>query len=520
MIGERKWKVTDLGKEMLLNWILINPEIIESMESDFEDIEIQDPPIEIASLLQSLKNNPKMHKERCTNNLWVPSPNRIENLRTIVQICGTKISKNDLFELIEHEFNLRISSVESMLPFLKASGLIQEVGRNIYLTTPVANAWLETSNDLDLIRILHCNMKCVGEVLEFANDDVVRNNIYDYAKQYGMNNEKMRWIIGFLLEASLVSEPQYLHIKTTNLGKKLLDELPLEKISNEVDEKENNDKDKIIKANIDTENEEFTEICNKLHIAASDPTAENKAPGLAFEEAITSMFRFMGFKSEPIGGSGDTDVVLRWEDEDDNNYIAIVDGKSKSSGSVSHIDISDVAIDTHKEKNSANYVIIVGPGFSGDTIRNFARKKEYALITDQQLIDIARTADELGLSLNEISTAFKVPDGLSQLEELVSIKKRNLEIISEVVKTFCLEQSQLGSLSPRDVFLLLRNTNISPLLEELIICFDTLSSSQIGILNKVDKTGVAENIKYTMFNVKRTSNYLIALAKSLNKGLQ
>ena len=50
----------------------------------------------------------------------------------------------------------------------------------------------------------------------------------------------------------------------------------------------------------------------------------------------------------------------------------------KSGGTVSHSDISDVAIETHKEKNNADFVAIVGPGFSGDTIRNHARKKGFA----------------------------------------------------------------------------------------------------------------------------------------------
>ena len=96
------------------------------------------------------------------------------------------------------------------------------------------------------------------------------------------------------------------------------------------------------------------------------------------------------YKRQRIGGSGDTDVIVRWKDEEGKSIIAIVDGKSKSGGSVSHSDVSDVAIDTHKEKNNADYVAIVGPGFSGDTIRNHARKKGFALITDAELIEIAR----------------------------------------------------------------------------------------------------------------------------------
>ena len=38
----------------------------------------------------------------------------------------------------------------------------------------------------------------------FAQNDVTRNEIYQEAKEYGLNNEKARWIAGFLVEAGLL----------------------------------------------------------------------------------------------------------------------------------------------------------------------------------------------------------------------------------------------------------------------------------------------------------------------------
>lgn len=239
---------------------------------------------------------------------------------------------------------------------------------------------------------------------------------------------------------------------------------------------------------------------------------------LAFEEAISEIFSYMGFKAEHIGGSGDTDVVLKWKQNDDT-VVAIVDGKSKSNGQVSHGDISDVALETHKEKNNADYVAIIGPGFSGDTIRNFAIKKECALITDKQLIEIANASEELGLSLQEKALMFKAPDGFSQLEEIISSKRRELDIISEIIRQFRNEQELLQSLSPRDLFLLLRNSSISPSLEELISGFHTLSNDQIGILKKINKNNIPENIQYILCDEKKTINRIRALANAIEKGI-
>lgn len=517
-IGNRKWQVTESGQKALKEWYLVNPEAIELMDADSNDVEITDPPDEIAILLQRLANSPEMHKKRCTYNIWVPSPNRIENLRMIIQVASDQIAKTDLFEFIQNKFNLRLSSVESMLPFLKASGLLEEVGRNVYAATPAARAWLETGSDINFIRILHANMQFVGEMVKIAENDVVRNDIYARAKLYGLNAEKARWIAGFLLEAGLLEETQYLHLKATRIGKKVIAGLPLSEANEEVVEQMN------VSGEVKMEEGQFLgkleRVCDRLHCTSTNPSAEGKGAGVAFEEAIADIFYFMGFKAVRVGGSGDTDVVVKWKDEDDKYIVAIIDGKSKSSGQVSHSDISDIAIDTHKEKNNADYVAIVGPEFSGDTIRNHARKKGFALITESQLIDIASASKELGLSLQEIALMFQVPNGLSKLEEIIAAKKRKLDIISEVISKFLSEQELLDGISPRDLYLLLRNSNESPSLDELISVFETLNKEEIGLLQKIDGKSSPENVRYMLSGVEKTINYLRALASAIEKGIQ
>lgn len=517
-IGNRKWQVTEEGYNALRSWRLVSPDIIDSFETVTNDISISDPPHEIAILLQRLEEMPELHKKRNTYNIWVPSPNRIDNLRVLTQFALERVSRADLFQFVENEFNLKKSSAESMLPFLKASGIIEEVGRNIYIATPAAKAWCETGDDLDFVRILHAHMRFVGEMIKAAENDTVRNELYAQAKVYGLNTEKARWIAGFLLEAGLLEEPQYLHLRATSLGKCFVAELPLEEESACETTEEINEENNCIDSS-NTLTDKNKQIFEQLHTASIDPSAEGKASGVAFEEAIANIFNLMGFDAKRIGGSGDTDVIVRWKDNEGKNIIAIVDGKSKSSGSVSHSDISDVAIDTHKEKNNAEYVAIIGPGFSGDTIRNHARKKGFALITDAELIEIARMSCSLGLSLQEIALIFQVPDGFSRLEELIAARQREMDIITYVVSMFEKEQDMLGSLSARDMYLLLRNTDVSPSLEELLDVFETLSQSDIGVLYSVKKVSSAENITYILKNGKRTVNRLRALALAIEKGL-
>lgn len=517
-VGNRKWGLTQEGKDILQEWPLITPDVIDIAIMDNEDISISAPPSEIHELLLALKENVSLHKKRNTYNVWVPSPNRIENLRTIVQFSFERVTRSDLFKFIEEEFKLKTSSVESMMPFLKADGLIEEVGRNIYIATSAAKAWCDTGNDLDFIRILHSHKRFVGEMIVAAENVVTRNEIYSEAKKYGINTEKARWIMGFLLEAGLLEETQYLHVKATPLGIKLSKELPLmgtelveQNCADAVNDNVNEGSDTIaITSNI---------LFDALCVAAKDPMAEGKASGVAFEENIAEVFRYMGFEANRIGGSGNTDVVVRWKDDEGKTITAIVDGKSKTSGTVTHSDISDVAIETHKEKNNAEYVAIIGPGFSGDTIKNHARKKGFALITDAELVNIALQAQTLGLSLTEISLLFEVPNGLSQLNELMITRKRELEIITLVIDTFKQEQDVMDSLSARDLYFLLRRTSISPSLEELINTFELLAKEEIGVLTQNKKASSTENTTYSIHKETQTVNRLRALATAIEKGL-
>lgn len=517
-VGNRKWILTETGEQALKGWILVTPDVLESFEAVEAEYTITNPPTEISNMIQELSDNDQLHKDRCTYNLWSPSPNKIDNLRKILKYSCDKVSRSDLFNYIGNEFSLRASSVESMMPFLKASGLLEETGRNIYVASSVAKEWCQTGADIDFIRILHCHFRFVGEMIFFAENDITRNEIYQEAKKYGLNNEKARWIAGFLVEAGLLEEPQYLHLKASAFGMEFAKTLP---IADEIIyQKPNERKENVHKDMNKNENSLDEGLFNNLSAAAIDPYAEGKASGVAFEEEIAKIFRYMGFEAKRIGGPGNTDVVVRWTNDEGKVIIGIVDGKSKSSGQVSHGDVSDVAIEAHKEKNSADYVAIVGAGFSGDTIKNFAIKKTVALVTDKELIDIAKKSKELGLDAQEIALLFQAPEGSSKLEELISEKQREQNLIKQIISTFRKEQEMLQSISPRDMFLLLRMTDNSPSMEEILQVFALLSKDEINALKIYKKAPAEENTTYTMKNVKSTINRLKMIANAIEEGLE
>ena len=512
---------TEEGLNALESWCIVSPEAIETLDEDAsETIVVSDPPAEIASLLQRLTETPELHSKRNTYNIWVPSPNRIDNLRTIIQFASNRVTKADLYQFIESEFSLKESSAESMLPFLKASCLLEEVGRNIYIATPASKAWLETGNDLDFIRIIHSNMRFVGEMIRACDKDIIRNDLYAKAKVYGLNTEKARWIAGFLIEADLLEEPQYLHLKATRLGIAFIKELPLAEAETEP----------ITEVNDSSAEVQFSNRCDsrlektiELMIQASvDPGAEGKASGVAFEEEIAAVFRLMGFQAKRVGGSGDTDVIVKWKDDEGKAFTAIIDAKSRNTGMVSHNDISDVAIETHRDKNNADFVAIMGHAFSGDTIKNHALKKNFALVTAEELGNIARSAQMPGLSLQEIALLFRTPNGLSQLSEIISDRQRELDVISLVVAKMYTQEDkleELGGISPRDMYFSFEDTPISPSREELISAFETLSRLEIGILRATNKNPDPENTTYTVSDGQYRVFRMKSIAAAIEEGL-
>ena len=121
--------------------------------------------------------------------------------------------------------------------------------------------------------------------------------------------------------------------------------------------------------------------------------------------------------------------------------------------------------------------------------------------------------------MQEIALVFRTPNGISELDEIITSRKRERDIISIVVLRFCKEQDELGGLSPRDLFLLLRDTEISPSLTELSDVFEILSKNEIGILRVVDNKPSPENTIYLLSDANKTVNRLRALASCIEQGL-
>ncbi|RAO19906.1 restriction endonuclease [Micromonospora noduli] len=515
-IGSRRWGITQAGRTLLADRVLVGPDAFD--EAPVSVVEVPEAPAEIAGLLEEFSTSARTHESRNTYNIWVPSPpsnpNKVENLRTIMNAALARIERRELFSFISETFDLRSSSVESMLPFLRASGLLVEVGRGVFKATPAARAWVESGEDLNFVRILHANMRFVGEMIRTVENDVTRNDMYSEAAKFGLNIDKCRWIASFLLNTGLIEEPRYGSLRATPRGTALAAELPLADIPSAPLERSAETQDARL---VPAETQPLLVKQNLVHLSR-EPLAGGEGSGRAFERAICDAFLAMGFEARTIGASGDTDILVQWRNADGSRSTAIIEAKARSSGHVTHTDVSDVAIETHKGRHHASGIAIVGPGFTGDTIKNMASQKKWVLLDADRLGTLTEASITLGLRPYEIGQLFLVPNGLSDVDDLIADRRRELDIVSFLLTKLAEEESDAGEpISARDISRDGRRTELRPSVDEIVNAIDVMSGLHVGALQLVDAADDPKFATYVLGDAVAGARRLRALADAIDR---
>ncbi|WP_449279613.1 restriction endonuclease [Leucobacter sp. GX0328] len=515
-ISNRRWEVTAAGQALLVNRILVSPDAFESLED--VAVELTPAPLEISTLLDELRESVREHQSRSTYNIWAPSPptspNKVENLRTIINAALTRIERSELFAFICETFCLKRSSAESMMPFLRASGVLVEVGRGVYEATAAAKAWIESADDINFIRILHAHMRFVGEMVLVVEPGIERSQMYEAGKQYGLNVEKCRWIASFLLNTGLIEEPRYGSLRATSAGIALLQELPLSEAP-----KLNGSEVIPEVADRPRENRSVEEpLKARLMRLSQDPQPNGTKPGSAFEYAVRDAFREMGFQARVISGSGDTDVLVQWQGDDGTLVSAVVEAKSRSNGHVSHTDISDVALETHKGRHNAEFIAVVGSAFSGDTIRNMADQRNWSLIEAERLGTLVETVNALGLRPCEAASIFRSTKGLSELDDLIAERTRELDVVSFIFTKLEEEVGEGGeAISARDISRDGRKTDLAPSVTEVAAGIELVAGLQVGAFKQIDAAERPEYGTYVIGDVSASVNRLRAFANAIER---
>ena len=195
-------------------------------------------------------------------------------------------------------------------------------------------------------------------------------------------------------------------------------------------------KDKTIKTHMEANL--IIELLKEKQFKSDSPTD--------FEEAIKDSFNFLGFESELIGGSGDTDVLLI-ANIGKESFKVTVDGKTSKSGKIMDSQIDWISLKDHKGKNKADFVVVVGPNFAGGNLEKRANEYDVSLLKTENLIELIKAHSKSPFTLKELKDLFSGKgDRSTQLDDLLSqnrYRRTLLEQFKIIIKE--MESIQEGS---------------------------------------------------------------------------
>lgn len=164
----------------------------------------------------------------------------------------------------------------------------------------------------------------------------------------------------------------------------------------------------------------------------------NSAHPGRLEQSVAAALALLGFETEVIGGSGNTDV-LAIAPLGVDRYTMVVDAKSTSGGRVSEHQINWVSLRDHREANGADFVVVVGPDFSSGQLPDRATDFSVCLLTTNELAELVRRQAETPVSLTELRPLFAASPlaraALEVVDAAAERRTRRMRLIERILQT-------------------------------------------------------------------------------------
>ncbi|MBM4092956.1 MAG: hypothetical protein FJ276_26635 [Planctomycetes bacterium] len=137
-----------------------------------------------------------------------------------------------------------------------------------------------------------------------------------------------------------------------------------------------------------------------------DKAAVKGEDGADLEKLTAEAFAFLGFDSQVIGGPGNPDVVLT-APMGELGYRVLIDTKSRSNGCIQQNDVNFHALNQHKGKAGADYMMVLGPDFSGGNLETWAQQQDVRLLRTGELRDVLVAFADGVIPLDRLETLFQ-----------------------------------------------------------------------------------------------------------------
>lgn len=516
---DHKIVITPEGVDILKYLVIQKPEELpHRLRQEASELFNINPPGEVLTgLLENLDSRALKNRKPVIG--YVPRGSRddaLDSFRLLVGSMIPRITRQELNVFCRKEFGIQESSVAGTLSMLRGTGLAEQVSIDEFAATPAACEWIETGDNLDLVRIIHSNISCFGEILyaiEVA-DQVPALTAY-LVRSYGMPRKDVAGVrtrIQILRACGLLEEAAFARYRLTSLARSFRDTIPLLRPEKEREEVSSENASEELDA---AQSLRITSsrllLAAELISASTDSTNPRR-----LELAVAKAFHELGLPAEHHGLPGSTDVVVMLGLGGNETEVAIVDAKSSASGVVTEHHVDFDTLREHKKKHNAQLVALVGPSFEEGRLFKRAKEHEVSLIDIDLLATTVRNQQDSPLAPSGVRLLFH-PDAKTALQKFWTAEERSRTLISHVLAVVVREAANPdpvfgGVLTPKDVYALLRNEmEVKPSIDQIENALDLLASPLIRGISKTKNGYLACEHPFT------TSTRLRSLATSLEQ---
>ena len=422
---------------------------------------------------------------------------QVESLLALVRIVAERRPTMDEFaEQIQERFGSSAGNARHIGLFLRRTGFVNEVA-GLLEPSPVGAALLHHRDDALVLAHLHQRARFVGELLAAVSHPRTTTELLAIANDhYGMGwttKAQIQRRRGWLQSVGAISTDDDGRLSLTESGRSVLGRLQLhEPATTTSGSDEGAPPEQATDRPVDrevltgAEGDEVDALVDELISSATDSTSPDR-----FEHAIAKAFTFLGFRAVKLGGAGKTDVVADADLGRDDSYRVIIDGKTTARESVGDHQVDWDTIDEHRALHEADYAIVAGPAFGGSRVANRARDHDATLMTANDLAELVRQHAMMPLDLDTYRELLAAGPGevdLESLTESVEASQRFLDISTAVLRHVEAHVSDVGALSARDLYLLLRaEPDLEASEQEIQAALDALASPLVGALTRTDR---------------------------------
>ncbi|MFD4598985.1 restriction endonuclease [Streptomyces sp. NPDC058464] len=385
----------------------------------------------------------------------------LDNFRILTDLASPRTTKDDYIRQCAEQFTVKETSAEQTLWTLRALNILEQVGMHTFAPTPVAVEWLDSGNPLDLVRILHCKVALVGEVLSALREESETGAILRWLSlrfpAHRLSRGELTRRLAILNDAELIERIGHTRYRITPLGELFHDALPcLEPAESHLSPPRGSEETRPSEASA-------AEMVNQVQEVLD--AAVDSANPRRFEEAVATSFRLLGLNVEQHGGPGKTDLVVVFWISPTRRCRVTVEVKTDSAGVVRENDIKFDALEEHRKIHKAEGVIVVGPDFGG-RLPQWAKSKNIPLISAGNIAEWISRSRHARLFPQEL---FDIIFSESADSVLTSVT-RSLEAIGQVSSALWesgndendIEFSG-GALTVRDIWRMSKGTEKNPL---------------------------------------------------------